>query len=81
MRVGDKLRVKNERGEFEIDVLGLSSVRGSASVAQTLYRETEASIAARKQLEEARKLMPEFEIPVGRPSKKDRRRIAQFRGR
>ena len=39
--VGDMLRVKNEGGEFHVEVLQLSEVRGPASVAQTLYRETE----------------------------------------
>ena len=47
VRVGDKLRIKNDSGEFEIEVLLLSEVRGPAAVAQTLYRETDASKEAR----------------------------------
>ena len=43
VRVGDMLQVKNEGGEFQIEVLQLSEMRGPAAVAQTLYRETEAS--------------------------------------
>ena len=43
VRVGDMLRVSNEGGEFQVEVLLLSEVRGPAAVAQTLYRETEAS--------------------------------------
>jgi ribosome-associated heat shock protein Hsp15 len=81
VRVGDRLRVKNASGEFEIEVLGLSSVRGPAAKAQELYRETEESKAARVKVEEMRKLMPEFEVPVGRPSKKQRRDIQRLRGR
>ena len=81
VRVGDRLRVKNASGEFEIEVLGLSSVRGPAAKAQELYRETEESKAARAKLEEARKLTPDFEVPVGRPSKKQRRDIQKWRGR
>jgi len=79
--VGDMLRVKSEGGEFEIEVLGLSSVRGPAAVAQGLYRETEASKVARAKAAEERKLMADFDMPAGRPSKKGRRDIAKVRGR
>src|SRR5579864_5474708 len=48
--VGDLLLVKNDGGEFQVEVLGLSEVRGPASVAQTLYRETEASRELRLRL-------------------------------
>ena len=81
VRVGDKLRVKNDSGEFEIEVLLLSEVRGPAAVAQTLYRETEASKEARAKVEADRKIMSQFEVPEVRPSKKDRRLINKFRGR
>ena len=81
VRVGDKLRVKNDGGEFEIEVLGLSSVRGPAAVAQGLYRESEASKVARAKAEDERKAMMAFELPTGRPSKKDRRDINKLRGR
>ncbi len=81
VRVGDRLRVKNEGGEFQIEVLLLSEMRGPAAVAQTLYRETEASKAARMKAAEERKAMQEFApLPERRPSKRDRRRIIQFRG-
>jgi ribosome-associated heat shock protein Hsp15 len=82
LRVGDRLTVKNEGGEFQIEVLGLSQMRGPAAVAQTLYRESEASIAARAQAAAERKALQEFApLPENRPSKRDRRRIIQFRGR
>src|SRR5271156_4531512 len=42
VRIGNMLRVTNDGGDFEIEVLALSDVRGPASLAQTLYRETEA---------------------------------------
>jgi ribosome-associated heat shock protein Hsp15 len=81
VRVGDMLTVRNEGGEFQIEVLLLSEMRGPAVVAQTLYRETEASIAARIKLAAERKAMQEFApSPEHRPSKRDRRRIIQFRG-
>jgi ribosome-associated heat shock protein Hsp15 len=80
VRVGDMLLIKNAGGEFNIEVLQLSEMRGPAAVAQTLYRETEASKAARAKLAEERKAMQEFApLPERRPSKRDRRRIIQFR--
>jgi ribosome-associated heat shock protein Hsp15 len=82
VRVGDRLRVTTEAGEFEIDVLGLSEMRGPAAVAQALYRETEQGREARLKLAEERKTSFQFEpSPIGRPSKRDRRRIIQFRRR
>ena len=82
VRVGDVLQVKTEGGDFEVEVLGLSEMRGPAAVAQTLYRETEASREARRKLAEERKTMPHFETPGGgRPTKRDRRQIGRLRGR
>ena len=82
VRVGDRLRVTNEGGEFEIDVLELSEVRGPAAEAQKLYRETEASKEMRQKVAAERRAARQFEIlPSSRPSKRDRRRIIQFRGR
>lgn len=82
VRVGDRLRITNDGGDFEVEVLALSDVRGPASVAQKLYRESEASREARGKAAAERRAMREFEIlPQGRPSKRDRRRIIQFRGR
>jgi ribosome-associated heat shock protein Hsp15 len=81
VKIGDMLIVRNEGGQFEIEVLALSEMRGPAAVAQTLYRETEASKAAREKLAAEMKATREFApIPEHRPSKRDRRRIIQFRG-
>jgi ribosome-associated heat shock protein Hsp15 len=82
VRMGDMLRVTNDGGDFQVEVLLLSEVRGPASVAQTLYRETEASRELRLKVATERKAMRQFEeLPAGRPSKRDRRKIIQFRER
>jgi ribosome-associated heat shock protein Hsp15 len=82
VHIGDMLRITNPGGDFEIEVLELSDERGPAAVAQTLYRETEASREERAKAAAGKKAMREFEIlPQGRPSKRDRKRIIQFRGR
>jgi len=82
VRMGDMLRISNDGGDFEVEVLLLSDVRGPGAVAQTLYRETEASRETRMKVAAEKKAARQFEIlPEGRPSKRDRRRIIQFRGR
>lgn len=82
VRIGDLLRVSNEGGDFQVEVLLLSEARGPAPVAQTLYREKAESRELREKVAAERKAMRQFEaLPEGRPSKRDRRHIIQFRGR
>jgi ribosome-associated heat shock protein Hsp15 len=82
VRAGDLLQVKNASGDFQLEVLALSEMRGPASVAQALYRETDASRELRLKLAEERKAMPHFEaLREGKPSKRDRRKIDRLRGR
>jgi ribosome-associated heat shock protein Hsp15 len=82
VRLGDLLQVKNEGGDFQVEVLILSDIRGPAAVAQTLYKETEASRIERLRLAEERKAMPRLEpIFTGKPSKRNRRILDRFRGR
>src|SRR6266851_3720489 len=80
-----KTREQASKGcEFDIEVLALSQQRGPASVAQTLYRETEASKEARRKAVEERKLLGPMAwtaaAPSKRPNKRDRRLIHSFRG-
>ncbi len=80
VHVGDMLKVSNDGGDFEIQVLALSEERGPAPAAQTLYSETEASRDLRAKVAAERKANRMFEpAPPSRPSKRDRRRIIQFR--
>jgi ribosome-associated heat shock protein Hsp15 len=82
MRVGDRLKIRNEGGEFVVDVLGLSEIRGPAAAAQALYLETEESRTLRVRLAEERKAMFAAEaMPETKPSKRDRRILNRFRGR
>jgi len=82
IRPGDRLKIKNEGGEYLVEVLALSEMRGPAAAARSLYRETGASKEQRLKLAEERKAMIRSGgLPEGKPSKRDRRRIIQFRGR
>ncbi len=82
VKVGDHLTVTNEGGTFTLDVLALSDVRGPAAVAQTLYKETAESVAARAKEAETRRNSPWFEVDrMERPTKRDRRDLNKLRGR
>lgn len=82
VRVGDNLQIRNDSGDFLVEVLVLSEMRGPAAVAQTLYRETEASRELRLKLAAELKSMLDFEgFREGKPSKRDRRDLDRLRGR
>lgn len=76
VKVGDTLLVDNGTTEWEVVVQALSDVRGPASVAQTLYQETELSVAKRQTEAERRRLFREPGATIkGRPTKRDRRKL------
>jgi ribosome-associated heat shock protein Hsp15 len=80
VHAGDLLQIRTEGADFAVEVLLLSDVRGPARVAQTLYKETEQSHESRLKVAAERKAMMNFNpAPTARPSKRDRRRIIQFR--
>lgn len=80
IRVGDMLQIRTEHTDFQVEVLQLSAIRGPSAVAQTLYRETDASRELRLKLAAERKALMNFTpAPEGRPTKRDRRKIIQFR--
>ncbi len=79
VQVGDRLQIKRGVEEFTVDILALSSRRGPATVARTLYQETDESIACREADREQRRLVrAPAARPEGRPDKRDRRKIRQF---
>jgi ribosome-associated heat shock protein Hsp15 len=82
VHAGDRLEVRTEAGDFQIQVLSLSEVRGPAAVAQTLYTESEESRELRqKKTEERRALMQQGLLTEGKPSTRDRRQLNRLRGR
>lgn len=82
VRIGDRLNITSEGGLFEIEVLALSDVRGPATIAQTLYRESDQSKEARAQLAAERKAIAQFEtLPAAKPTGRDRRKLSRLRGR
>ncbi|MCE4535999.1 RNA-binding S4 domain-containing protein [Pelomonas sp. P7] len=80
VKVGDLISVRIGPLVREVEVKGLSNQRGPAPQAQALYAETPASITAREAAAEARRLAPEpaATITQGRPTKQDRRRLADW---
>jgi ribosome-associated heat shock protein Hsp15 len=74
VRIGDILMIDNGSTEWEVSVVDLSDVRGSAPIAQALYAETEQSIAKRQKLAEQKRYFSEPGAAIkGRPTKRDRR--------
>jgi len=78
LHVGDRLRITRGEERLDVEVLGLSEKRGPAPAAQALYRETEASLAAREQAREQRRLIGAAG-PLRRPDKQERRELRRLK--
>ncbi len=75
----DQLEIRKGFETFRVVVLKLHDRRGPASFAQTLYKESEESIAQREEVRAERRLITAAASkPAGRPDKRNRRKIRQF---
>ena len=80
LNVGDELRIQRGEDEYIISVLELSSRRGPATVARTLYEESEDNRLTREKLAEERSLdRQQDDAREGRPDKRQRRRLVRFK--
>ena len=81
LRIGDLVTIRQGPVERVVQVRALSSIRGPAPAAQALYEETAASIAARQKAAEGRRMgvEPALALTEGRPTKRDRRQLADWR--
>ena len=80
VRTGDRIELKQGHTARTVMVIALSGQRGSASVAATLFEETTQSIEQRTQEALARRMNtePSLAIEEGRPTKRDRRQLADW---
>ena len=82
IQTGDAMRIRMGPYEHIIDVTGVSSTRGSATIAATLYKETDASKKAREAMAlHVRAMNANTGYESGRPTKKNRRDIEKIRRR
>jgi ribosome-associated heat shock protein Hsp15 len=80
IQVGDTLQIRQGWDERVVEVLALSDQRRGAPEAQSLYRETDDSIAKREAAAAARKAAGGMiDRPATRPTKKQRRQIHRFK--
>ncbi|WP_043958448.1 RNA-binding S4 domain-containing protein [Lysobacter sp. A03] len=76
VRIDDVLRITRGEETFEVTVLALASKRGSATVAQSLYCESEESRVAREEARATRAAARVgYEAPRTKPDKRARRLI------
>lgn len=80
VRLEDKIELRQGTVLKTVVVKGLSDTRAQASVAQTLYEETPESVAQRAQQSLERRFAadPSQALEDGRPTKRDRRKLAEW---
>ena len=76
---GDRLKITQGYDEKDVVVKALSDQRRNATIAQTLYEETEESVQKRELRAEQRRAAGQQVMTPGKPSKRDRRLIHRFR--
>lgn len=79
--VGQRITINKAPQRFEVEILAISDKRGNFTTAQTLYRETDESIAQREHEAELRKLANQTVAAndfKGRPTKRNRRQMQRF---
>ena len=82
LNIGDELRIQRAEEEYTITIVDLTARRGPASVARTLYEESEESRTQREKLAEERRLnRMQNTSNEGRPDKRQRRRLIRFRNK
>lgn len=82
VRPGDEVRLRLGPYEHIVAVQGTAERRGSATIAATLYAETEASRLAREKLHwQLTRAAPAMDAEKGRPTKRDRRDLERFKKR
>ena len=81
LKPGDRLHIRTEGEDWEVDVLGFNAQRRPAAEARLLYAETPESAEKRALAAELRRLAPLPQADTkGRPTKRDRRQLARLRG-
>jgi len=82
LSIGDELRIQRGVEEYTITIVELSSSRGPATVAQTLYEESDENRIQREKLAEARRLEREHDAGrERRPDKRQRRNLIRFKNK
>ena len=80
VRAGDTIEIRKDALEWTVAVLAVSDKRGPASVAATLYAESDESRTAREQHALERRLARPLGADLGaRPTKQARREIEALR--
>ena len=78
--VGDTLAITRGEAVQTVVVVGIAERRGSATVAATLYAETEASVQQRETRSAERRMQRAgLVVPKRRPNKRERRRLRDLK--
>ncbi|MBX3677292.1 MAG: RNA-binding S4 domain-containing protein [Rhodocyclaceae bacterium] len=81
LKPGDRLHIRTEGEDWEVEVQGFNAQRRPAAEARLLYRETPESMKQRAEVAELRRLAPLPQADAkGRPTKRDRRQLNRLRG-